>query len=232
MDEITNKTTEKTFRKDSIELNTTYYTDEGYLIDMPVVSKTGVFVYRDDSGGIRRELRCPDEVFSADSLMSFTGKPVILTHDAGVVTSENIRDEFIGTMLSEGIREGDAVRARIVIHDTGRLNENDYRQLSLGYTLELDMTPGEYNGEPYDAVQRRIVVNHLALVANARLGAELRLNIDSQDEDAAETPSTETPFVQQAQLERISRRDTSRLDGMDDNSETAYRRMVKEVYRL
>lgn len=43
------------------------------------------------------------------------------------------------------------------------------------------MEPGEWNGEPYDAIQTNIRVNHLALVAVARAGDDARLNMDSQD---------------------------------------------------
>ena len=41
------------------------------------------------------------------------------------------------------------------------------KELSLGYNLDLDETPGEWEGQPYDAVQRNIVINHLALVLEA-----------------------------------------------------------------
>lgn len=51
----------------------------------------------------------------------------------------------------------------------------------MGYNLELDETPGEWNGQPYDAVQHNIRVNHLALVQEARAGEKARLNIDSRD---------------------------------------------------
>ena len=55
------------------------------------------------------------------------------------------------------------------------------KELSLGYNLDLDETPGEWNGQPYDAVQRNIVINHLALVLEARAGEQARLNFDSRD---------------------------------------------------
>lgn len=53
------------------------------------------------------------------------------------------------------------------------------RELSLGYDLVLDETPGEWNGQPYDAIQTEIVINHLAIVREARAGEQARLNIDS-----------------------------------------------------
>ena len=46
--------------------------------------------------------------------------------------------------------------------------------------MEPDETPGEWNGQPYDVIQRNIRINHLALVANARAGDSARLNLDGK----------------------------------------------------
>lgn len=172
----------KVVRLDSIKLNKTYFTDEGYLIDHPVVTTCGIFEYTNPDGTIRRELRLPEEVFSAASLASYKGKPIIITHDAGLVDKNTVSEEAIGTILSEGYKDGDNVRAEIVIHDTDTMKKCGLRELSLGYNLTLDETPGEWNGEPYDAVQRNIEINHLALVGSARAGENARLNIDGKTE--------------------------------------------------
>ena len=168
-------------RFDSIPLSDTYFTPEGYLIDNPILTRVGIFEYHNPDGTIRRELRLPEEVFAAESLASYKGKPVILTHEAGLVDVDNVQQEHIGTILSEGIQDGDDVRAQIVIHDAESL---DYglRELSLGYTQTPDETPGVWNGQPYDAIQRNIQINHLALVEKARAGEQARLNIDGEEQ--------------------------------------------------
>lgn len=168
-------------RFDSIPLSDTYFTPEGYLIDNPILTRVGIFEYHNADGSVRRELRLPEEVFAAESLASYKGKPVILTHEAGLVDVENVQQEHIGTILSEGIQDGDNVRAQIVIHDAESL---DYglRELSLGYTQTPDETPGVWNGQPYDAIQRNIQINHLALVEKARAGEQARLNIDGEEQ--------------------------------------------------
>lgn len=168
-------------RYDSIPLGETYFTPEGYLIDHPILTRVGIFEYKNPDGSIRRELRLPEEVFAAESLASYKGKPVILTHEAGLVDVDNVQQEHIGTILSEGIQDGDNVRAQIVIHDAESL---DYglRELSLGYTQTPDETPGVWNGQPYDAIQRNIQINHLALVEKARAGEQARLNIDGEEQ--------------------------------------------------
>lgn len=168
-------------RLDSIKLDGTYFTDEGYLVDHPIVTSVGIFEYANPDGSIHRELRLPEDVFKKESLHSYKGKPIIITHDAGVVTKDNVEDETIGTILSEGYQDGNNVRVEIVIHDTDKLKECGLRELSLGYNLTLDETPGVWNGQPYDGIQKGIVINHLALVANARAGEAARLNIDGQE---------------------------------------------------
>lgn len=167
-------------RLDSIKVDETYYTDEGFLIDHPIVTTVGIFEYMNPDGSIRRELRLPEEVFAPESLASYKGKPIIVTHRAGRVTTDNVENETIGTMLTEASKDGENVRVEIVIHNTDAL-KSGLRELSLGYDLELDETPGEWNGQPYDAIQRNIRVNHLALVSAARAGEQARLNIDEKE---------------------------------------------------
>ena len=159
------------------------------MIDHPILTRVGIFEYKNPDGSIRRELRLPEEVFAPESLASYKGKPVILTHEAGMIDSDNVQQEQIGTILSEGTQDGDNVRAQIIIHDARKL---DYglRELSLGYSLDLEEVPGEWQGQPYDAIQRNIRVNHLALVEKARAGDSARLNIDGEDTQAEKGGNT------------------------------------------
>ena len=171
----------RVLRLDSLPVNSTYFTEEGYLIDHPILTSIGIFEYTNKDGSIRRELRLPEEVFKPESLKSYKGKPIIVTHDAGLITKDNVGEEAIGTILSEGYQEGDDVRAEIIIHDTDEMKSVGLKELSLGYNLTLDETPGVWEGKPYDAIQRDITINHLALVLQARAGDQARLNIDSRD---------------------------------------------------
>lgn len=168
-------------RLDSIQLDKTYFTEEGYLIDHPIVTSVGIFEYTNPDGSTRRELRLPEDVFAPESLASYKGKPIIITHDAGYVSKDNVEDETIGTILSAGYQDGDNVRAEIIIHNTDAMKQSGLRELSLGYNLRLEETPGVWEGQPYDAIQRDIVINHLALVGQARAGEQARLNIDARE---------------------------------------------------
>ena len=173
-------------RLDSIRLDrndSTYFTDEGYLVDHPILTSCGIFEYTNPDGSVRRELRLPEYVFDEESLKTYKGKPIIITHDAGVVDKNNVDREQVGTILSEGTRDGEDVRAEIIIHDTDAMKKSGLKELSLGYNLVLLDEPGVWNGEHYDAIQTQIVINHLAIVASARAGEQARLNIDSSEKN-------------------------------------------------
>lgn len=223
----------KVQRFDSLPLDATYFTDEGYLVDHPIVTSVGIFVYHNPDGSERRELRLPEEVFAEKSLASYKGKPIIVTHDAGYVDTDNVKEESIGTILSEGYRDGDDVRAEIIIHDTDSLKKYKMRELSCGYNLRLDETPGVWEGQPYDAIQRDIEINHLALVDKARAGEQARLNIDGQGHDCMKgeklnmenttkrTDGAPTPEELAAAVEAFKKRRAERSGAAADGGITA-----------
>ena len=160
------------------------YDENGYLEDSPVLTRTGVFTYRDGKGGIRRELRRPEDVFAQDSLQSYRNKPITKGHH-GEVTAATVKKHQIGTVTSEGRQDGSDVTGDIVIHDPRVVKQDGWKELSVGYLVDTIEEPGEYNGERYDAIQTNIRVNHLAVVPTGRAG-NARLNLDAAD---AATPT-------------------------------------------
>ena len=177
-------------RTDSVPVDE-HYSAEGYFYDNPILTRTGIFVYHLEDGSERRELRRPEDVFDPKSLASYEGKPIIITHDAQVIDKDNAHRERVGTILTPGQQDGETVRAKIVIDDPDAVKASGLRELSVGYYQDLIMEPGEWNGEPYDAIQTNIRVNHLALVAVARAGDDARLNMDSQDNNGGTPPMDE-----------------------------------------
>lgn len=198
----------KVIRLDSVPLHQTYFTSEGYLVDRPILTTTGIFEYRNPDGSVRRELRLPEDVFDPESLKSYKGKPIIITHDAGLVTKDNVDKHQIGTILTDGYRSGENVRAEIVIHNTDAMKDAGLKELSLGYNLDLDETPGVWNGEHYDARQKNVRINHLALVREARAGEQARLNIDGRDPE-----TTLRGGKAMSKTENPKATDTHRTDG-------------------
>lgn len=153
--------------------------DHGFIRDTPVLTKTGVFVYWLPDGTKRREYRPPDEVFKADSLSAFKGIPITDEHH-GRITGNNAQGVVIGSVLSDGRQDGNNLIADVVIHNTTPI-EQGKKELSVGYEVELEMTSGiTEDGEPYDAIQRNIKPNHLAIVVKGRAG-NARLNMDAAD---------------------------------------------------
>ncbi|TFL14210.1 DUF2213 domain-containing protein [Pusillimonas caeni] len=170
-----------TMRYDRVPIKATR-NDAGYIVDTPVLTRTGVFVYRDPQGQERREYRPPEVVFAADSLNAYKGIPITDGHP-GKVTSKNVKQHIVGTVMSEGRQDGDDLAADIVIHDPSPV-EAGKKELSCGYEVTFDETPGvSPQGERYDAIQTSIKPNHLALVLRGRAG-NARLNLDAADEAA------------------------------------------------
>lgn len=151
-------------------------TPEGFIQDSPIIGRVGILQYRNPDGSIRREYRPPEEAFSTDSLATLRGKPVTIGHP-GLVSSDNVSDiKPIGTVLSTGKQDGDNIRADMVIYNLDTKN----RELSCGYKVDLDETPGiAPSGEKFDAIQKNIRYNHIALVKRGRAGSVARLNMDS-----------------------------------------------------
>ncbi len=169
-------------RFDFLKINATK-TDEGYLVDTPVLGRTGIQIYKNNDGSIRREFRPPEEVFAKESLDSFAGKPITDDHPADMVHAENAKDLSVGVIKSSGMQVDNNVVAPIIVLDASTIKkiENGKKQLSLGYTVQTDETPGEWQGQKYDAIQRNIRINHLAIVDKGRAG-NARFNIDFFEE--------------------------------------------------
>lgn len=155
---------------------------DGFLRDSPIVARTGIYIYQQPDGTIRREYRPPEEVFDTDSEASFIGKPIVVGHPAsGIVNSDTAQDLAIGTILSSGYQKDETnIACDIVIHNPSAIGEK--RGLSLGYRVDIEEAPGiTPDGQQYDVIQRNIRINHLAVVDRGRAGAKARLNLDGDE---------------------------------------------------
>lgn len=172
-------------RFDRCEIQATK-TPEGFIQDSPIIGRVGILEYYRPDGSVRREFRPADEAFADESLASLKGKPVTVGHP-GVVNAVNIKDVApIGTVLTGGRQDGDYIRADMVIYNLDTAG----RELSCGYALDLDETPGEWLGQKYDAIQRNIRYNHVAVVPKGRAGPMAKLNMDGSQEYEEEESNT------------------------------------------
>lgn len=176
------------YREDRGTLRKPVRTPQGFLRVDGYVGKAGIYEYRNDDGSIRRELRLPEEIFSAIALDGFDAAPLTIGHPSEAVTAANVRAHEVGSVHGSARQDGDHVAASIVIKDAAAIRhvESGKHQLSPGYAIDLDETPGNHpTYGRYDAIQRNIVINHLALVDQARGGSTVRLRMDSDDADNA-----------------------------------------------
>ena len=177
--------------------------ENGFLVDTPVVARLGVQVYYMDDGRTVREFRPAEEVFKDESLASYQGKPMTLDHV--FVNSENAKEVVVGSVTGKAEPLGSSVVAPIVVYDNKAIQEamaGNAKELSVGYSAILDETPGwgdpitgEYvlksdgdqfdvpdGWQEFDAIQRDIKVNHLAMVYRGRAGIA-KLNMDGEQEN-------------------------------------------------
>ena len=168
-------------RLDIASFSGTKITKEGYLTTNATVTRTGIFLYRDADGSMRRELRHPDDVFKASSLKSMQMIPVTDGHPESKMVNAKTAKELQTGYVGENINvDGRLVKAPITITDESSIAKikNGKNQLSLGYTADVIEQEGTYNGQHYDCRQKNIIYNHLATVSAARAGSEASIKLD------------------------------------------------------
>ena len=166
---------------DALTLDAPRRTADGYLAVRAKAARTGVYDYLAAEVGapstfkptdVVKVYRDAEEVFAADSVRSFIGRPITNDHPAEAVTAANWKDHARGTVMG-AMRDGDYLAFDLVLMDAGAIAdvENGKRELSNGYQCQLDWTPGTApDGTHYDARQIGIRGNHVALVDQGRAG--------------------------------------------------------------
>lgn len=158
-------------------------TPEGYLVCVGVsIARVGEMVYGkgetpiepDEEGKvlIHRE---EEEVFRPETLASFEGKAITITHPVDFVSPENWGRLAKGVI--QNVRRGkddqaDDVVADLLITDSVAIGmvKSGLREVSCGYEAEYTQT-GEGRG-----LQTKIIGNHLALVDQGRAGSAYAIN--------------------------------------------------------
>ena len=162
------------------------YSDEGFLQVPAHISRVGIQRYLASEMGLTDRnptdiinvFRPAEEVFSDASLSSFASKPVTNNHPPELVTAKNSKEFSVGMSGPEVTKDGDLVSALLTITDEEAIKsiESGKVELSNGYTANIDFTPGiAPNGEHFDAIQRNIKGNHIAIVERGRAGISCRV---------------------------------------------------------
>lgn len=162
-------------------------TEDGYLVAEAFVAREGVQLYRgsevgNDEMSVVRVLRPKDEVMDPASVRSYTHAPVTMGHPSDFVTADNWKDLAKGEVSTEAEWVDGKLRLPLILKDSETIKsvESGTRELSAGYSCALDWTSGvdPIHGA-YDAVQRSIRINHVAVVDAGRAGSECRIGDDA-----------------------------------------------------
>lgn len=178
---------------------------DGYLVAEARCVRTGIQLYSGDEVGksdmaVVRVYRDGTQVFADASLQSFSHAPITVDHPADMVTAENWAKLAVGEVSTAAKKDGEWVTLPLILKDAAAIQSviDGKRELSAGYTCELDFTPGvTADGQQFDAQQKNIKINHLALVDRARAGSKARIGDGAWGAtpivDA--TPEKETPMT-------------------------------------
>ncbi|MGL4834595.1 MAG: DUF2213 domain-containing protein, partial [Shewanella sp.] len=155
---------------------------EGYRRVIARAARTGVYDYLASevgapdtfkASGNVKVYRPADEVFDQASMASFMDKPITNDHPPVNVGPTNW-DKYAKGGIRRVAKDGEFLSLDLAFMDASIIADLDSgkRQLSNGYSCQLDWTPGTTpDGKAYDAVQRNIRGNHVALVDKGRAGS-------------------------------------------------------------
>lgn len=147
------------------------------------ISKVGIFPYLGSQMGasepdrIYNVYRPEEELNNPDTIQSFKLLPFVNEHPNRLFgDGVKCEDKGIEGVIGEDVYyDAPYLKGNIKIF-TSRMNESidaGKIELSPGYQCSWDFTPGIFNGERYDAIQRNIRGNHLALVEEGRSGPDV-----------------------------------------------------------
>jgi len=157
---------------------------KGFITALGSMSRVGVQNYYDAKGKLIRELRLPEDVFGQESLDSFNNIPVTDNHPRIIVNSKNATQFQKGLTHDKSRKDNDFVINEITLTDQSLIDKvvDGKSELSLGYECLLDFESGVHPVYgAYDAKQRNIRGNHLAIVDRARAGRNAKLHLDSDN---------------------------------------------------
>lgn len=189
---ITETETTKTMLKDKFKQRTAQDkkivdVNDYWLIPDNPMTKIGVFPYLGrqispdlEPDRIYQVLRPEEELTKPETLKSLELIPLINEHtmigkEPGMQPAEDVGVEGVtGTNVK--------VNGKLITNDLKCYTENikelissGKKDLSMGYRCRYELTSGEFEGQHYDAIQRDIIFNHIALVDEGRMGKDVRV---------------------------------------------------------
>lgn len=172
---------------DRSEISGPRRTQQGFLKVPGFATRTGVLKYRTADGKTMGQLRLPEEVFAQESMDSLKGIPVTLQHPKEFITAFNAKDNMRGYTSDSVEKVADKyLKTDLTVTDADAIKAVEskaVKDLSCGYTCDLEESHGVFDGEEYHFIQRNIRYNHLALVDRGRAGPFVGVHMDAADGD-------------------------------------------------
>lgn len=165
-------------------------TQEGFLVAKANVVRTGVQTYLGKEVGLKDRqtvalYRPEEEVKAVKSVHSFSHAPITVGHPkAKMVDAQNWKELAVGEVSTEAVWNDGKIELPLILKDAKAIEmvESGVRELSAGYTSDIDWTPGKTpEGVLYDGIQRNIQINHVALVPKGRAGSECSIALGDAD---------------------------------------------------
>lgn len=158
-------------------------TTQGFLKMPAFLTRTGVFKYTNADGTISKQLRHPDDVFDPKSVSTLSGVPFTNEHPKGLVNPENLKKNVVGWIGDTINIDTIYLKGIVTVADEKAIEdvESGKKEVSCGYMADIVEESGFYNGEEYNCRQKNIVYNHVSLVKKGRAGANVRLQLDSNE---------------------------------------------------
>ena len=163
---------------------------DGYKVVRSKIARTGVQNYYGGEMGdeasshgfgdldVVRVYRSPEEVFADDALNGWAAVPVTVNHPSELVDSSNVEKYQVGNVRDKAHvdRESGWLGLEYVVMSDraiAGLLDGSLPEVSGGYLADIDWTPGVTpDGQRFDAQQRNIRPNHLAMVPRGRAFAK------------------------------------------------------------
>lgn len=207
-----------------------------WLIENNPLSKVGVFPYLGrqispdlEPDKIYQVLRPEEELSNPETLESFKLIPLVDEHTMlgtkdGMQTAEEKGVHGVtGTNVKfkDGLITDDLKIFSETLKDEIKSGKKD---LSVGYYCRYDLTPGDYQGQHYDAIQRDVRVNHIALVDEGRMGKDVRVM------DERITFDTLSEILQQQKENNMKLKGKRKKFAMD--ADVDKRELIREVMAI
>lgn len=199
------------------------FDEDGRLhIEMTPISKANICEYlgceipRGEELGLDanrryRLYRDPTELKKAAD--SFNRVPVLQEHRS--VTAADPRRELVIGSTGENARfEAPYLMNSMVVWDGDmieRIKTGTQREISSAYAYDVDMTPGEIDGEPYDGRMKDIRGNHVALVEKGRAGPDVMVA-----DSATLITNDKEPEMAENETKDDDRKDDVAKDSLED----------------